>query len=189
MASNHPGYNPADDSTVSGSRGPARLSAGTASGADPTNEPGQYPPGDDHGIFGGALPTSTGAPGSAGAPRSQGDVTAEPGQTLSFDGASQSAIVNTGAPGTSGVSPDLGGGGDNVSFTRPGSYLSGTYSTDEVNDQISGPEDWTQANDGGYAAGGPKMPGVAGNEPEAGGGRFQPGGGSVMRGGRMKGGG
>ena len=86
MASNHPGYNPADDSTVSGSRGPARLSAGTASGADPTNEPGQYPPGDDHGIFGGALPTSTGAPGSAGAPRSQGDVTAEPGQTLSFAG-------------------------------------------------------------------------------------------------------
>ena len=74
-----------------------------------------------------------------------------------------------------------------MSFTRPGSPLSGTYKSDQVQDDLEGPTDSTQANDIGYASGGPQFPGNKGNEPRAGVGPFQPGNGKVLRGGRYHG--
>ena len=117
--------------------------------------------------------------------RSTGDPTNEPGQTEDgLTGISEDEITETGAPGSTGADPSDGTGSESVTFTRPGSYLSGTYAMSTVRDDIDGPTDWTQANDSGYATGGPQLPGIKGNEPEAGTGRFQPGGGRVMRGGR-----
>lgn len=168
-----------------------RVAAGPYSGerdggSDPTNEPGQYPPGDwGNAIFGGALPEGTGAPGTQGAQRDAGvDPTNEPGQTSDgLTGISEQDITSTGAPGGPVAQPSDGNGPDAVTFTRPGSYLSGSYASDTVNDSVSGPKDWTDANDGGYAAPGPKLPGMA--EPAAGTGQFQPqAGGRVLRGGR-----
>jgi hypothetical protein len=150
-----------------------------------TSQVGQYPPvaPGDTAIFGGPLPTTTGAPGTAGG-GGDGDPTVEPGQTTDdFTGLSRGDITDTGAPGTAGARHSEGTGSDSVAFTRPGSYLSGTYASDSVRDDIDGPGNWTEANDSGYATGGPQLPGIAGNEPQAGG-RFQPGGGRVLRGGR-----
>ena len=67
----------ADKTTTSG-----RPYSGTTSGADPTNEPGQYPVGGwGPSIFGGPLPDGTGAPGTRGAQFSSAtDPTNEPGQ-------------------------------------------------------------------------------------------------------------
>jgi hypothetical protein len=161
-----------------------KVSGTGSSGTDPTNEPGQYPAGNDHGIFGGPLPNGTGAPGTAGASGGS-DPTTEPGQLQDgLTGISEAQITETGAPGTQGTTPTSGGGPDSVSFTRAGSYLSGTYQSETVSDSVGGPADWTQANDDGYDSGGPQLPGIKGNEPAAGGSRFQPGGGRVMRGGR-----
>jgi hypothetical protein len=180
-SSDVPGYSAEKYSAERGSTGYSGVRDG---GSDPTNEPGQYPPGTDHGIFGGPLPTGTGAPGTAGASGSA-DPTNEPGQTQDgLTGISESDITRTGAPGTQGAVPDLGNGGTQVTFTRPGSYLSGSYASDTVGDDTAGPGDWTQANDDGYASGGPQLPGIKGNEPQAGSGRFQPGSGRVLRGGR-----
>jgi hypothetical protein len=67
-----------------------------------------------------------------------------------------------------------------VKYTLPGSYLSGTYEQDVVQDSVSGPSDWTQAIDGSYAGGGPQLPGIKGNEPTSTG----AGSGRVLRGGR-----
>lgn len=159
-----------------------KVSGTGGAGTDPTNEPGQYPPGTDHGIFGGPLPSGTGAPGTAGASGSA-DPTNEPGQTQDgLTGISESQITETGAPGTQGTTPTSGGGPDSVTFTAAGSYLDGTYCAETVNDSVSGPQDWTQANDDGYASSGPKLPGM--QEPQAGSGKYQPGGGRVLRGGR-----
>jgi hypothetical protein len=55
-----------------------------------------------------------------------------------------------------------------------------------VSDDLEGPHDSTQANDQGYGTGGPQLPGIAGNEPVPGG-KFQPGSGRVLRGGRYHG--
>jgi hypothetical protein len=175
-----PGY----DSTRRTTGGPA--SAGTGSSGDPTTEPGQYPPPDANAIFGGPLPSGTGAPGTAGARGTGGlDPTVEPGQVDdNFTGLSRSDVTSTGAPGSQGSTVKTGSGGDSVTVTRPGSYLSGSYAQDTVRDDIAGPADWTQANDDGYGTSGPQLPGLAGNQPVAGEGRFQPGGGHVMRGGR-----
>lgn len=175
-----PGY----DSTRRTTGGPAY--AGTQQGGDPTTEPGQYPPSMDHGIFGGNLPSGTGAPGTQGARGTGGvDPTNEPGQTLDgFTGLSAKDIASTGAPGSQGTTPTDGGGPDAVTITRPGSYLSGSYAQDTVRDSIGGAADWTQANDDGYGSSGPQLPGLEGNQPLAGEGRFQPGGGRVLRGGR-----
>lgn len=176
------GYDPAKASR--GSPG----QSGTAASNDVTAQPGQYPPGSDHGIFGGTLPTGTGAPGTAGGSGGDGDPTNLPGQDVdAFTGQSHDDLTGTGAPGTSGAQGSDGGGGDSVSFTRAGSYLSGTYAQDTVRDEIAGPGNWTEANDSGYATGGPQLPGIKGNEPQAGEGRFQPGGGTVLRGGRYHG--
>lgn len=165
------------------SSGTTKVSGAGGAGTDPTLEPGQYPPGSDHGIFGGPLPSGTGAPGTAGGGGGS-DETTEPGQlTDGLTGISDRDISNTGAPGTQGTTPDPGGS-DQVSFTRAGSYLTGTYESDTVGYTTSGPADGTQANDDGYASGGPQLPGIKGNEPQAGGGRYQPGGGRVLRGGR-----
>jgi hypothetical protein len=159
--------------------------AGTGGGGDVTSLPGQYPGEDDHGIFGGTLPTGTGAPGSAGGGGGDGDPTNLPGQDVdSFTGLSHDEVTDTGAPGTAGAQHSDGTGPDTVDFTRAGSYLSGTYAQDSVRDEIDGPGNWTEANDSGYATGGPQLPGLKGNEPQAGEGRFQPGGGRVLRGGR-----
>lgn len=171
----YPGY----DSTRRTSGGPQY--SGTQQGGDPTTEPGQYPPGSDHGIFGGPLPTGTGAPGTAGAGGSA-DPTNEPGQVQDgLTGISTADITQTGAPGTQGTTPTSGDGPDAVTFTK-GSAGINTYENATVRDSVAGTADWTQANDDGYGSGGPKLPGM--QEPQAGTGRFQPGGGRVLRGGR-----
>ena len=143
-------------------------------GVDPTLEPGNYGPS----LFGVALPQGTGAPGSAGA-GGAADPTNQTGQLnegLSGEGPAQTA--DTGAPGTTGAQ-NAAGGPDSVTFTQPGSYLSGTYQQDTVHDSVSGTGDWTQAIDGSYG-GGPQLPGIAGNMPDGTG----AGQGRVMRGGR-----
>ena len=181
MADNYPGY-----SGVKYVKGSTGVSGSGGQGADPTNEPGQYPVDDgaQHGIFGGPLPTGTGAPGRAGGQGQNGEPTAEPGQlTDGLTGVTDREIAYTGAPGSQGSTENLGGGGDSVSFTRPTGGVT-TYETQTVRDNIGGPADWTQANDDGYASGGPQLPGIKGNEPQAGGGRYQPGSGRVLRGGR-----
>jgi len=159
--------------------------AGVAASGDPTNEPGQYPVGGwGDAIFGGPLPSGTGAPGSQGARLGGGtDPTNEPGQVDDgLTGLSTVDITTTGAPGTT-TNANQPEGGTMVTYTRPGSFMSGTYQSDTYHDDLSGPGDSTQANDEGYASGGPQLPGIRGNEPVPGG-RFQPGSGRVLRGGR-----
>lgn len=173
MANLSPGQDPGYGSSVSGTPG---AYSGTSAQSDPTNEPGQYP----GSLFGVALPPGTGAPGTAGA-SGMADPTNQPGQLdegISGEGPSQTA--DTGAPGSQGVQNSSGGGPDVIHFTRPGSYLTGTYEQDTVSDSVSGPSDWTQAIDGSYAGGGPQLPGIMGNEPTSTG----SGQGRVMRGGR-----
>jgi hypothetical protein len=175
----HPGYGPdkrAVDQPRSGTGG---------GGGDQTTMSGQYPPTADHGIFGGALPTSTGAPGTSGGKGDHQDPTVEAGQ-LADDfggGVSPSDVIATGAPGSTGASGG-GGGGNSVTFTDPGSYLGGTYDQDTVSDNIVGPGEWTEANDSGYGTSGPQLPALKGNQPTSTG----AGQGQVMRGGRMRGG-
>ena len=174
MANDHPGFADfAQAEVVSGSA----AQSGTPGGGDPTTEPGNY----SASLFGVALPQGTGAPGSAGA-SGPSDPTNEPGQLnegISGEGPAQTA--ETGAPGSAGASNNEGGP-DAVSYTLPGSYLSGTYESDTVNDSISGSQDWTQAIDGSYG-GGPQLPGIDGNMPSGTG----AGAGKVMRGGRAVG--
>jgi hypothetical protein len=157
--------------------------SGTTSSADPTLEEGQYPPGDwGNAIFGGTLPTGTGAPGSATSAEAL-DPTNEKGQTIDgLTGVTHEEITDTGAPGTQGVI-DNPGGGTAITYTYPNDGI-GPYDQVTRTDDIAGPRESTQANDGGYATGGPQLPGLKGNEPQAGSARYQPGGGHVMRGGR-----
>lgn len=158
--------------------------SGVAGSSDPTNEPGQYPPSRTD-IFGGPLPTGTGAPGTRGG-GGGGDDTAEPGQlTDGITGVSDAEITETGAPGT-GTTANTSGGSASVTYTEPGSPYSGTYKSETVSDDLSGTRDSTQANDEGYGTGGPQLPGIKGNEPVPGG-RYQPGSGRVLRGGRAVG--
>lgn len=180
-----PNQTPDSGGGLSSGASNSRAVSGTSADADPTNEPGQYPVGDwGTSIFGGPLPDGTGAPGTAGYGRgASGDPTNEPGQTSDgLTGLTEDQITNSGAPGTTGAQ-SREGGGPAISYTLPGSYLSGTYQSETMNDPTSGPQDETQANDQGYASGGPKLPGM--QEPAAGTGSFQPGGGGkVLRGGR-----
>ena len=61
----------------------------------------------------------------------------------------------------------------------------GPYRSETVQDEVSGPGDWTGANDQAYASGGPQLPGIKGNEPDVNSGPFTAkGGGTVRRGGR-----
>lgn len=191
-----PAHKPDDNSTAPGSNvsgsSPDRAWSGTdAHDGDTTTMAGQYPPGGwGSAIFGGQLPTGTGAPGTRGATWDGGnsDPTNEPGQTQdTFTGIPDGEIGGTGATGAPGTAtdPNTEGGGTMISFTAPGSYSSGTYQSETLNDDISGTRDSTQANDEGYASGGPQLPGLKGNEPRAGDGRYQPSAaGRVLRGGR-----
>lgn len=172
-----PGY----DTTRATRGAPGRAGTGSP-GADVTSEPGQYPV--DQQIFGGPLPDGTGAPGTAGG-SAPPDPTSLAGQSAdSFTGLSGDDINSTNAPGSAGAAMPAGGGPDAVTFTRPGSYQSGSYAQDTVRDEVTGPGNWTEANESGYATGGPQLPGIQGNEPVAGSDRYQPGGGRVLRGGR-----
>jgi hypothetical protein len=156
--------------------------SGTSESGDPTNEPGQYPPSGQNNIFGGPLPTGTGAPGTSGASGSA-DPTNEPGQTMDgLTGISETQITSSGAPGSQGAT-DNPGGPDSVTYTYPNDGI-GPYMPATKSDALEGPQDSTQANDSGYATGGPQLPGIRGNEPQAGSARYQPGGGRVLRGGR-----
>ncbi len=185
-----PGLQPDDNSTVPGSKvsgtDPSRAWSGTsAHGGDPTNLEGQYPPGNwGSALFGGQLPHGTGAPGTQGAHYDAGgDPTNQPGQLHEgLTGMGPSDIAQSGAPGSQGAT-NSNGGGTTISFTNPGTIAGvGAYKSETVTDDLSGPRDSTQANDQGYGTGGPQLPGIAGNEPQAGG-RYQ-GGGRVLRGGR-----
>lgn len=168
------------DATKASRGAPDRSGTG---GGDVTSLPGQMPGEDDHGIFGGPLPTTTGAPGSAGG-SAPADPTNLAGQSEDgFTGLSDSDLNETGAPGSQGSGVRNGAGSDSVAFTRPGSYLSGTYASDTVRNTIDGPGSSTEANPDGYATDGPKLPGM--HEPTPNSGPYQPNaGGRVMRGGR-----
>ncbi len=186
-----PGQRPDDNSTapgamVSGSDASRAWSGTPAHGGDPTNMEGQYPPGAwGTALFGGPQPMGTGAPGTQGARYSGGDdPTNEPGQlNEGLSGLGPADTARTGAPGRA-TTPVSAGGGTAISFTDPGTLPGvGAYRSETVSDDLAGPRDSTQANDQGYASGGPQLPGIAGNEP-APGGRYQPGSGRTLRGGR-----
>lgn len=151
--------------------------------SDPTTEPGQYPVSGQNDIFGGPLPTGTGAPGTAGSAGSSSDATNQPGQISDgLTGITDAQITQSGAPGSQGAQ-DYDRGGDSVTYTEASDGI-GPYQQVTTSDEVSGPGDWTGANDSGYATGGPQLPSIKGNEPEAGSSRYQPGGGKVLRGGR-----
>lgn len=177
---NQPSQKPDGGGQVAGKGAPE---SGTGGAPDRTSMEGQYPPGGwGNMIFGGPLPTGTGAPGTSGGAGGQDD-TAEPGQlTDGLTGVTDAEITNTGAPGTS-TSPNSRGGGTSVTTTKMGSHLTGTYQSETSSEILSGPGESTEANQEGYATGGPQLPGIKGNEPQAGG-KFQPGSGNVLRGGR-----
>lgn len=161
--------------------------SGPATNSDPTNQPGQYPVTPSNDIFGGPLPTGTGAPGTPTGAEAL-DPTNEKGQTIDgLTGISHEEIVSTGAPGSRGAVEDFGSeGGTPMAITDPAGLAGiGPYTQAAVSDELYGPQDSTQANDSGYATSGPKTAGLEGNEPEANVGPFQPAGGHVMRGGRM----
>lgn len=161
----------------SGESRPGQLSAGTGGGGDPTLEPGQAPAS----LFGSPIPQGTGAPGSPGG-GAPADPTLEAGQLYEgISGLGPADLANTGAPGSTG-SQNIAGGGDRITYTRPGSYLTGTYDQQSLSDNVSGTSDWTGANDETYGAG-PQLPGIAGNQPTSTG----AGQGRVMRGGRSAG--
>lgn len=177
-----PGQKPDSGDPVSGTN--PSWSGTPARGADPTNLAGQYPPGAwGNALFGGPLGGS-GAPGSQGATYSRAaDDTNEPGQlNEGLSGLGPADIARSGAPGMA-TTPNGPGGGSKVTYTRPGAGV-GTFHSDTYNIDLSGPKDSTQANDEGYATGGPQLPGIAGNEPQPGSNRYQTGRGTVLRGGR-----
>lgn len=166
-----PGQNPPGGGDVSGAGAPQ---AAGAYGGEVSSEPNQYP----SRLFGVALPQGTGAPGSAGAGR-MADSTNQPGQlSEGISGTGPADNADTGAPGSAGATENQGGA-DTVTYTRPGSYLSGTNQQDTVRDDISGTGDWTQAHDGSYG-GNLNLPGITGNQPTSTG----AGQGRVLRGGR-----
>lgn len=157
------------------SQSPPQAATGVKiAGLDPTLEPGNYA----DSLFGVALPQGTGAPGGPTA-ANQPDPTLEDGQNYEgISGLTPAETADTGSPGSMGAQ-NLPGGADTITYTRPGSAISGTNKTDTVQDNISGHNDWTQAIDGSYG-GGPQLPGIAGNMPDGTG----AGGGRVLRGGR-----
>lgn len=162
--------------------------SGPATNADPTLQPGQYPVSPANDIFGGPMPSGTGAPGSPSGRGEPLDATNELGQTVDgFTGIDRSEFISTGAPGSQGAIEDFGSeGGTPMAITDPAGLAGiGPYVQATVSDELSGPQDSTQANDSGYATSGPKTAGLEGNEPQANIGPFQPAGGHVMRGGRM----
>jgi hypothetical protein len=178
MANLAPGQQPSGDDVQGSSRESGTFSGTDEPGLDPTFEKGNYA----GSLFGVQLPQGTSAPGTAGA-AGPADPTNEPGQlTEGISGLGAADTADTGAPGTAGAENESPGG-TTVKYTRPGSFLSGTNQMDTIRDDISGPNDWTQAIDGSYAGGGPDLPGLKGNQPTSTG----AGGGSVLAGGYKKG--
>src|SRR5258707_2975740 len=152
-----PGQNPPGGGKVSGGGG---AQAAGADGGEVASEQAQY----RASIFAIALPQGTGAPGSAGAGRGA-DPTNQPGQlTEGISGTGPADTADTGAPGTEGSGMDPAGGADSISYTRPGSFLTGTNIQDTVRDDISGTGDWTQAHDGSYG-GELELPRLCGQPP------------------------
>jgi hypothetical protein len=116
-----PGQRPDGKGTgLKSGTGSGRAWSGTASDSDPTAEPGQYPPGNwGSALFGGTLPSGTGAPGSQGA-RGGADPTTEPGQlNEGLSGLGPADTADTGAPGM-GTTPNSSGGSSSIRFTDPG---------------------------------------------------------------------
>ncbi|HEX7994420.1 MAG TPA: hypothetical protein VF506_10900 [Streptosporangiaceae bacterium] len=166
-----PGQNPPGGGKVSGGGAP---DAAGAYGGEVSTQPGQYPAR----LFGVALPQGTGAPGSAGAGRSA-DPANQPGQlNEGISGLGPADTADTGAPGSQGAGSGSGSA-DSVTYTWPGSFLTGTNQSDTVRDDISGTGDWTQAHPGSYG-GNLNLPGIDGNQPTSTG----AGQGRVLRGGR-----
>ena len=180
-----PAQRPDDGGLVQGTTQRNAWSGTSAHDGDPTNMEGQYPPGSwGNALFGGPQPLGSGAPGTQGATYSaSSDVTNEPGQlTEGLSGTGPADNGRSGAPGMA-TSPNNSGGGTQVRYTNPGAGV-GTFHSTVMPADLSGPADSTQANDEGYATGGPQLPGIAGNEPQAMSNRSQTGGGRVLRGGR-----
>lgn len=169
-----PGQNPPGGGQVAGEGGPQ---AAGAYGGEVTSQPNQYPAS----LFGIALPQGTGAPGTAGA-SGAADPTNMPGQlTEAISGTGPADTAQTGAPGSQGAT-NSSGGADTITYTEPGSFLSGTNTMATVRDDISGINDWTQAHDGSYG-GNLNLPGIVGNQPTSTG----VGQGRVLRGGFRRG--
>src|SRR5271169_3577324 len=95
-----PSQNPDGGSGLKSGKSPGR--SGTSSGTDVTNLDGQYPPGGwGASIFGGTLPTGTGAPGTKGARAGGEDATNEPGQLdEGLSGLGPADTADSGAPGS-----------------------------------------------------------------------------------------
>lgn len=165
------------------------------------NQPGQYPAPAWTGYGLPAQNEDSGAAGSGQFSNAQdktvGGATNEPGQypdRMPFAG---TALGGSGAPGSGGIQGGAIGGGDSVTFEKDVAWKS-EYQPDgltegqppnHVNANVSGKGDWTQANSQGYqAAPQYQMPGTAQISLDSGGnGAFQPGRGSVRRGGFMNG--
>ena len=122
MANLTPGTQPGFGGEAASQPSQSSAYSGTSGAQDPTTEPGQYP----GSFFGVQLPQGTGAPGSQGA-SGHADPTLEPGQlNEGISGLGPADTANTGAPGSQGAQ-NGSSGPDSVSYTRPGSYSSGTY--------------------------------------------------------------
>jgi hypothetical protein len=174
----------------------------TRYGSDSTEEPGQYPTQawSDFGLpeqnFG------SGAPG--GSPQSgEQDLGSsnEPGQYPSRETFTGVALGGTGAPGSQGIprGGESSGGADTIvaskttfyksEFEDPSSFSGpdgAGYAEITARADVSGPHDWTGANEESYGSGW-NMPGVEGNTPAPGSGQFQTGAGSVRYGGMLNG--
>lgn len=160
--------------------GGGSLREGGAPEADPQNK--QY----GSSLFGfGGNWADSGAPGSPGA-SGAADTVNQPGQlSEGISGSGPDVTADSGAPGSQGAQNNAGGP-DRVTYTEPGSFLSGTNTQATVDDSVSGTNDWTQATDGSYG-GSLNLPSIAGNQPDPNGGPYQPGSGRVRRGGFMNG--
>lgn len=166
------------------------------------NQPGQYPAGawTQYG-----LPVQDEDSGAAGGPppstendMSVGGATNEPGQYPSRMPFAGTTLDGTGAPGTSGATGgNAASGPDSVTFEKDVAWKSEFQPDGMIEGQVpqhtsatvSGKGDWTQANSDGYQAGAQfQMPGTAQVQLDAGGsGAYQPGAGTVRRGGYMNG--
>ncbi len=177
----------------------------TYGGGKITEEPGQYPT-TAWGLMG--LPEQSFGSGAPGTAPPSGDIdpggTNQPGQYPGREDFTGVGLDGSGAPGTQGTSGGNTGGPDSVTWDMPtfykGEFTPGTfddtdgkgYSQVTSAGRVAGKGDWTQANDQGYQADAQyQMPGVAGNTPAPGDGRFntdgQDGTGHVMYGGWLKG--
>jgi hypothetical protein len=165
--------------------------------SESTIQPGQWPATDAFTLMG--LPAqdeSTGAGGST-APESGLDDghTEQPGQYPASMPIVGTPLGGTGAPGTAGIPPQSQHNGpDSVTFSpftqgyKPSRDEQEGQDTQTYTAPVSGTSDWTQAN--GQSYGGADqffLPGIAGNMPQPGSGRFTTGAGTVRVGGNVNG--